>query len=181
MADPQHVEKLDFIDVITVMLYRCGISIAVFALLIPLLEYSYPGLYYLYLPLLAMSAGLIASSLHIYNKEIRWAISFSAWLALMLFPLVWRAQQEFLMLAINGLLFVTISGIALKESFCFRIPGLKLVPVLLIVALFANWQDYEAASLISHTIAGGILLMMCVLKWRMPLHFDIGDKSRYQI
>ncbi|MEI8597035.1 hypothetical protein P4S64_03275 [Vibrio sp. M60_M31a] len=29
-----------------------------------------------------------------------------------------------------GFVFVTFSGIALKESFCFKVPGLKLVPAL---------------------------------------------------
>lgn len=180
MADPQHQAQLDFIDILSVFLYRLGIVLSAFTLCIPYLSYTY-ALLYLYMPMLAISAALMASSIHVYDKQIRWIIHFSAWLALMLFPLVWRSQQEFLMIAINALLFVTYSGVALKESFCFRLPGLKLVPVLLIISLLANWQDYGTISLLSQSGCAILFIAMSIMKLRMPLYYDIGDKSRYQI
>ena len=30
-------------------------------------------------------------------------------------------------------------------------------------------------------VCGALLTLLALAKWRMPLHFDIGDKGRYQI
>ena len=30
-------------------------------------------------------------------------------------------------------------------------------------------------------ISGLLLAVLSIQKWRMPLHFDIGDKTKYQI
>jgi uncharacterized integral membrane protein len=31
------------------------------------------------------------------------------------------------------------------------------------------------------TVAGGLYLVLSIAKLRMPLHFDVGDKSKYQV
>ena len=68
-----------------------------------------------------------------------------------------------------------------KEYFCFRVPLLNLQPAF-VAALWFTWV-FEGGwiSRILSLIVGGLLLILAVQKWRMPLHFDIGDKTKYQI
>jgi uncharacterized integral membrane protein len=80
-----------------------------------------------------------------------------------------------------GFAFVVQSGVALKERFCFRLPFMNAVPWLLALALvpLRLGLDRPAAVL----LGGGAALvgLLAVAKARMPLHFDIGDRRRYQV
>ena len=67
------------------------------------------------------------------------------------------------------------------EQFCFRIPGLRLVPLFLatsLIPLLAGKVAFAGALLL---LSGVIYSALAFAKWRMPLHFDVGDKSKYQI
>ena len=80
-----------------------------------------------------------------------------------------------------GFVFVALSGFALKEQFCFRIPGLRLVPLFLAAATFLHLSPQPWTAGPPMIIAGGVLGWLSIAKIRQPLHFDIGDKSSYQI
>ena len=45
------------------------------------------------------------------------------------------------------------------------------------------WFVFEQALLVRifSIIIGILLLILSIQKWRMPLHFDIGDKTKYQV
>ncbi|MCF3099511.1 hypothetical protein EHZ86_20160, partial [Aeromonas australiensis] len=80
-----------------------------------------------------------------------------------------------------GAALATLAGLAFKEQFCFAIPGIKLVPVLLPLLWLLEWWRVELAAALVALVCGALLTLLALAKWRMPLHFDIGDKGRYQI
>lgn len=73
-----------------------------------------------------------------------------------------------------GAALATLSGLAFKEQFCFAIPGIRLLPLLLPLLWLLEWTRVALAS-------GLLLGLLSLAKWRMPLHFDIGDRGRYQL
>lgn len=191
MADPQFEEKLDGLDRLTVRVYRLGLALAGGALIASGGVSLLGGQTLELLPFLALACVFIASSMHIYDKKIRWLLMGGTWSGLMLYPAISQwLPHPLLFVGVQGLLFVTLSGIALKEQYCFKIPGLKWVPALLGVAVFSlgfsqlwpqglGWFSwlYVAAG----WAAGGLYSLMAIAKWRQPLHFDIGEKAKYQI
>ena len=84
-----------------------------------------------------------------------------------------------------GFLFVALSALALKERFCFRIPGLRLVPLLLALSLIpllldqgaTSGQNEGGAGIVAAALlapAAVVYGLLAIAKVRMPLHFDIG-------
>ena len=83
-------------------------------------------------------------------------------------------------LALGGAL-LTLGGLCFKEYFCFRVPLLNLQPIF-VACLWFSWVLNNLIALrIFSIISGVLLLVLAIQKWRMPLHFDIGDKTKYQI
>lgn len=191
MADPQHEEELDAMDRLTVRLYRAGFLISALALigagLMQVFSAQQPGL----LPAGAVSGGWVAiaggvalsvGNMHLYSKQIRWIIAQSSWVGLLLMlaaALLGLGKVGFF--AGLGFVFVCISALALKERLCFRIPGLRLVPALLALSLLPLLLRHGSSAGVLLGLAGVIQLVLFVAKVRMPLHFDIGDKSAYQV
>ena len=185
MADPHHQEDLDGFDRLTVVLYRTGLSVAAIGLAISATtSVTAPE----WLPLswfvTTASIALAASSIHLYHRVFRWIFGALAWLGLVLqlgsahvpaalAPWVWHAGL--------GFLFATLSAFALKERFCFRIPGLRWVPLLLAGSLPALVLDAPEGAALPIGLSSALLGVLAIAKWRMPLHFDIGDRSKYQI
>ena len=170
MANPEIESPLDGIDKLTVSLYRLGLSAAALLLLCrgaALLS----GMALLpsaqWLMSLAVASAICGFSLHIYDKRIRLILQGFGWGALAL--------------AAVGAALATRSGLAFKEQFCFAIPGIKLVPVLLPALWLLEWLRVEWAAALVALVCGALLTLLALAKWRMPLHFDIGDKGRYQI
>jgi len=180
MADPQYVEELDTIDRIQVVTYRLGITLCGLALLLPAIDQFYTGVLSYFQPGLMLGSIAVAAYLHIYSKTVRYALAHATWLALILFACStyfdWPIHQGW----VNGLLLITMSGIAFKEHFCFKIPGLKYTPVLLLMATLAQLAERTHLFVGASLIAAILILFMAGAKWRMPLHFDIGDKRNYQ-
>jgi uncharacterized integral membrane protein len=56
-----------------------------------------------------------------------------------------------------------------------------LLPLLLGAALMSMSGDQAWIGALALACAAVIYAYLAVAKWRMPLHFDIGDKSKYQI
>lgn len=168
MADPHIRSPMDFWDYLTVILYRSGFVLAVPA--VALLPYQ---------PQWAMkgvllAAVLCASSLHIYLKHIRLLLQFATWVAALCFVL------DLPLLGL-GAAFFTLGGLCFKEYFCFRVFGLNLQPLLLAALWFAIAAQAGVLTQILSAIAALLLLILSIKKWLMPLHFDIGDKTKYQV
>ncbi len=176
MADPHHTPQLDAFDRFTVRLYRTGLGFTtagVAAMGVALLQGGGPR------AAVGVLGGLALSipSLHIYDKQIRWVIATSthAGAVLLLVGDGWVGWAGV------GCTFVALSGLALKERFCFRIPGLGAVPLLLAGSLLPAATGLSAVAGLLQLAAVVPLVGLVIAKWRMPLGHDIGDKTRYQV
>jgi len=194
VADPHVIEDLDGFDRLTVALYRTGLGLSGLGVL------GLSGLYLaralgvsigrdgLTAALLGttMAIALSAACVHLYDKRIRWFIAGCAPLGLALqavglalpspFWLAWPVQ-----VAGVGFALVSLSALAFKEWFCFRIPGLRLVPVLLGLGTLPVVLDWDLGVPVLWGPAGLLVVALTVAKLRMPLTHDIGDRSRYQV
>lgn len=168
MADPHIQSPMDFWDYLTVIIYRSGFIIA--TLMIFLLPYqseqAQKGL--------LVAGTMLGSSLHLYLKQFRLIFQFAAWIGLLC------AIFNLPSLAFGAMLLV-IGGLSYKEYFCFRIFGLNFQPILVGILWFAVLFEQTILIQILSGICGLLLLILTIQKWRMPLHFDIGDKTKYQI
>ncbi|ASI93667.1 MULTISPECIES: DUF2301 domain-containing membrane protein [Vibrio] len=183
MANTEYQETLDLLDKLSVCLYRLGITLFAVALLCfsIIVSGAITSSLFVYqasLIALCVASALSAANIHVYNKHVRAAISWASWIGLVLMVSDLEFQRTWLGL---GFIFVTFSGIALKESFCFKVPGLKMVPVFLAVATFALWFNLPILAAITMLLAGLVMGFLSFAKWRMPLHFDIGIKANYEI
>lgn len=177
MADPHHVPELDGFDRATVALYRLGVVGSAIALgVLAIGAWQGWDLAPVRAALLAATA-LTVVNLHLYDKRVRWVIGASAWVGAVLVALGghWPGYAGL------GFLFVSLSAVALKERFCFKIPGLRAVPLLLALALVPLVLDAGTLAAVVLAPAAVLYAVLSVAKLRMPLHFDVGDRSRYQI
>ncbi|QIW15381.1 hypothetical protein A4G20_03045 [Pasteurellaceae bacterium RH1A] len=168
MADPHIKSPMDFWDYLTVIIYRSGFVLAALAL------FALP-----YFPheasLAALIAGtMLASSLHLYLKHFRLIFQFAMWIGLLCFIFN-------LPLLALGAAFLVIGGLCYKEYFCFRVFGLNFQPLLLALLWAAFALQLTLMVQILSLVCGLLLALLAFQKWRMPLHFDIGDKSKYQV
>ncbi|PFG57956.1 putative integral membrane protein [Vibrio sp. ES.051] len=183
MANTEHQEPLDFLDILSVCLYRLGISVFAIGLIgVALSAFGFmedmTAYYRSMLLMIAIAGALSAANIHVYSKAVRMVISWSSWIGVILMVSDPNLGHVWLSL---GFVFVTFSGIALKESFCFKVPGLKAVPILLAFATFAFCFELLFATGITMVVSGLIIGYLSIAKWRMPLHFDIGIKANYEI
>ena len=120
---------------------------------------------------------LAVLNMHLYDKRIRYALAALGISGAFLWGIggFWVGSVGI------GLTLAAVSGYALKEQFCFRVPGLRLVPVMLAGSVLTRVLGIPIATAVLMSIAGVLLVVLCVAKLRMPLHFDVGDKSKYQI
>ncbi|GAK83684.1 arabinose efflux permease [Vibrio ponticus] len=181
MANPEYQETLDTLDKLSVCLYRTGIS--VFSLALIGLATTLSGLVPIdWLPMTLLvtcvATAMSAANLHVYNKLVRTIIVWVAWIGILL--MLSDGQQSNIWLSL-GFLFITFSGIALKESFCFKVMGLKLVPLLLASTVLLLWLDLTLYAAVLMMVASLIMGYLSYQKWRMPLHFDIGIKANYEV
>lgn len=178
MADPQHVALLDPHDRRTVALYRLGIGVTAVGLVA--VAVSLGGDVPLRWAAVLQLAGvaLVLANLHLYAKAIRWLMTMAGWTGAVLLA---TSAGGLMDTAALGFLWVVVSAVALKERLCFRLPGLAFVPWLLApaVAALASNQRGVAGGLVAVTAA--IMGLLAAAKVRQPLHFDIGDKSRYEV
>ena len=168
MADPHIQSPMDFWDYLTVSIYRSGFVLAtVMMLLLPYAaEIAQQGF--------LIAGVMLASSVHLYLKPYRYVFQFAVWIGLLcqIFGLP--------LLAFGAMLFV-IGGLSYKEYFCFRIFGLNAQPIFVAILWFVFVFEQALLVRIFSIIIGILLLILSIQKWRMPLHFDIGDKTKYQI
>lgn len=169
MADPHIKCELDGLDKLTVILYRSSLTIAALLMTIIASEINTAS------PFLIIVALLASTTVHIYDKRFRWLIQGAG-----LFAAIWLIAGLWQPLALGAALFV-FSALSVKEYFCFRVKALLFTPI----ALAGFWFSFVFNIMpvaIGFAMAGAVLLAFAAFsKWRMPLHFDIGDKSRYQV
>ena len=79
MADPHIKSPMDFLDNLTVIIYRSGFVIAALAILA---MSWYPDLT---LTFILIAATCCASSLHIYLKSFRLLFQFATWIGLLFY------------------------------------------------------------------------------------------------
>jgi uncharacterized integral membrane protein len=185
VADPHHVEALDGFDRATVSLYRLGLVTAALGtagLAAALL--AAPDLAPLARVGILLGTALIVADLHLYVRNIRWAISASGWLAAVLLaaggvagPTVgpWLADAGL------GFAFVVFSAVALKERYCFRLPVVVAVPPTLALSLVPLRLGLEIPAAALLAVGAATLAVLALAKLRMPLHYDIGDKRKYEV
>ncbi|MGC6408589.1 DUF2301 domain-containing membrane protein [Bisgaard Taxon 45] len=168
MADPHIQSPMDGWDYLTVILYRSGFVLAgIMTLLLPYkADIAHLGL--------LIAATLCASSLHIYMKAFRLILQMATWVALSCQVLGFES------LALGGAL-VTLGGLCYKEYFCFRVFLLHLQPLFVAVLWCVLLLNNPVVIQIMSLIVAILFLILSVKKWQMPLHFDIGDKTKYQV
>ncbi|AAP95344.1 hypothetical protein A6046_04655 [[Haemophilus] ducreyi] len=168
MSDPHITSPMDFWDYLTVITYRLGFVLASIALLLfpYYIELAYSGL--------LIAGTMLASSLHLYMKNIRLVFQFSVWIGLL-------CQVFGLPTLALGAILLVIGGLSYKEYFCFRIWGLNFQPLLMALLWLAECLSQSMLINLSCLASGVLLILLSIQKWRMPLHFDIGDKTKYQI
>ncbi|EIJ68563.1 DUF2301 domain-containing membrane protein [Pasteurella bettyae] len=168
MADPHIKSPMDSWDYLTVCIYRSGFVLA--AIFIALLPYQ-PNLSLLGL---LVAASCCASSLHIYVKHFRLILQFATWLALLC------EVFGFSQLALGGAL-LTLGGLCFKEYFCFKVFALNYQPIFVALLWIGYVLNIEVLLQLTSAISALLFLIVAIQKWRMPLHFDIGDKNKYQV
>ncbi|MBN6067767.1 hypothetical protein HYE54_03045 [Aggregatibacter actinomycetemcomitans] len=168
MADPHIKSPMDVWDYVTVIIYRSGFTLAVpMLLMLP----WYPATAQIGLLIAAASC---AACVHLYMKNFRYLFQFAMWLGLLCQIL------GFPQLAL-GAAFLVLGGLSYKEYFCFRVFALNLQPIFFAILWFALLFDLTWLSTLLSLVTGILILLLSIQKWRMPLHFDIGDKRKYQV
>ncbi len=185
MATPEHTPKMEPLDNMTVVLYRTGLTVTALATLL----YSFEriiGLEILgvfYLPFFAVGVALASADVHLYDPRFRWLIPFMGWVGFMLLSFAYAlkgAGSVYILETLSlGFFYLATAMFAVKESFCFQIKGLNLVPFLLLGAVLCRLFRFTALEAYVLIPAAFLLTWLVIAKWRMPLHFDVGDKSRY--
>lgn len=187
MADPQHTPHMSTLDNFTVILYRIGLlTMAVSTLLFIIEKLSHtPLLQQFYLPTFAIGAALSSGNVHLYDVRFRWFIPLMSWLGFIFLAVSYGIKSETSSLShimetgSLGFFYAGAGMFAVKEQFCFKIPGLQTVPFLLAASIgcrFFHMEMFESIILIPASI---LLLILSIAKWKMPLHFDVGDKTKY--
>lgn len=189
MADPQHTPHMSALDNFTVVLYRIGLLIMAISSAIFVVEQlmHYPLLEQFYLPTFAIGTALSSGNVHLYDVRFRWFIPFVAWLGFMLLAITYGYKPEtgklhyILETGSLGFFYASAGMFAVKEQFCFKIPGLQTVPFLLAISIgcrFFHLNMFESIILIPASV---LLIILSIVKWKMPLHFDVGDKTKYTL
>ena len=175
------------LDRLTVVLYRSGLSL--FALVSALesaeLLFGVRILGEWHLPLIAAAAATASANIHLYDPRFRWFFPLMSWLGFIALaftlPLHTPNLISFLANLSLALFYAGAAMFAVKEYFCFRIPGLPLMPLLLGGAVLLRWAGFSAGEGILLAAAALLYCWLAWAKWWMPLHYDIGDKSMYKI
>lgn len=182
MADPNIKEILDGVDKMTIITYRLGMVITGLAIFIMALQQLFYPLWFKHvLILVALGSLLQASSLHIYSKLVRWFLVNATWVGCWLVSVSFATAGPWLAYLSFGALVITLSGLAYKESFCFSLNLLKATPALLVISWFLTVLSINLWASVTLIVSALLYLYMAWQKINMPLHFDLGDRRKYEI
>ena len=173
------------LDNLTVVLYRLGLTVFGAGLTLAAVE-AWTGVLLIgewELPVLAAGAGLAGANLHLYDPKFRWLVPLMPWTGLMLLgfslPLDASGGGAVVQTLALGFFCAGIGMLALKEKFCFKIPLISWIPAVLFALVMARLFGADEVAKGLLIPSGGLCLWLGLSKWRMPLHYDIGDKSAY--
>lgn len=187
-------------DRISVVLYRIGIALS--TLLIAAAAFMtvagpvVPGLLPVnrlaaaLLILLSIAVGLSVFFIHLYVSKFHRLLKklyYTALLALLVLFVVSRGDVFSVLIsrAYGPLLLLPLAGclgfITAKEAFCFRLTEGYLLALILPAYLLTISLGVLTARSASFGLAAiaALLVLFCLRKVFMPLHYDIGDKSAY--
>lgn len=181
MADPHHVEPLDDFDRWTVGAYRLGIVAAGLGLAGMAVQHARGASDAAARVGLMAGLALIGAHLHLYDRKIRWVIVASGWLGALLLYAGAVSGNGWVADAGLGFVFVTLSGVALKERYCFKLPLVNGVPITLATSLLPLRLGLGPLAAVCLGTGAALVLLLGAAKARMPLHYDIGDRSKYQV
>lgn len=182
MADPHIKESLDLIDKTTIITYRLGMLITGFSLFtLGLQQLLYPLWFKQTLIFIALGSLLQASSLHVYSKVVRWFLVNATWVGCWLVSVSFVTTGQWLAYLSLGALIMTLSGLAYKESFCFSLNSLKVTPALLVTSWILTVLSLHQWASFALIVSALLYLYMAWRKINMPLHFDLGDRRKYEI
>ncbi|MGK0344680.1 MAG: putative integral membrane protein, partial [Myxococcota bacterium] len=157
MADPNHVPVLDGLDRFTVGLYRMGLVIASAGVLYAGIRAAFATVRDLpdLMPVILVGVMLCVANVHLYDKLFRWifgALGITG-------AVMWALADWHMLIGLGGLgfVFAALSAFALKEQFCFRVPGMRLVPFMLAASLIGFGLD-EPIWIAVLLLPAGILL-----------------------
>lgn len=175
------------LDRLTVFLYRSGLSVFAVSTALEAAELL-SGISILgrwHLPAAAAGAALASANIHLYDPRFRWFFPLMSWIGLIVLAFAMPVQSpglaEKLRVVSLAFFYAGAGMFAVKEHFCFRIPGLPLVPLLLGGAVPLRWVGLGLAEGMLLAAAAVLYLWLALAKWKMPFHFDIGDKSLYKL
>ena len=169
MADPHIQSPMDTLDHLTVIGYRLGLTLCAPSVLLLPWALNFPVA-----QCVLLAGVLCAASLHIYAKSFRLLLQAACWSGLVLFLFGWPLLGL-------GAVFITLGGLCFKEQFCFNMPLLKFQPFILAALWLSLACDWAIVAKMLATLAALLFLQLSVTKWRMPSHYDIGDKTKYEI
>jgi len=203
MGDPNVVNNLTTTDKLSVFAYRAGIMISAFCIsytaflffefmrkgVVP--QNPYTGLIFW---VFVVSVAVSVSFLHLYSKQILQGIRMFVIIGFVLLvvrtfvygleiDLIFKSEGFSGKLGVAGLGFVLagFSGIGAKEAFCFKLNEGYLYGILMAILVIL-----QLFNLTSIDFRIGLVMVIAVLvvfftirKMMLPLHYDIGDKSKY--
>lgn len=185
------ITERDRREVLGYRLALTAVAVGLVALLLQWRQWG-PSLTWPWLLLMGAGLGLALRWIHIYLRPLHKALQLfwllgclgTAALAVRVGPealLPTLAAQPLWILAV-GPFFAALTGIGFKEFFCFRRPEAIGVTLLLPVALLGHLSGLLApqSSGTLLTVAGVLLLVLCLRKFPMPAAADVGDKSVFE-
>lgn len=206
MGEKTIQQPLTAFDKFTVFLYRSGIVIATACILYAIYFFylnsaeATPNEYFIgRIPAIVfwvfvISVNMSVIFLHLYSKQILQAIRLATQagsVILMILAVTGNLDYASLFQSSGwtgkvgviglGLVLAGFSGIGAKEAFCFKLyEGYAYGICLAILVLLQLFGALSAKNGFIFSLIPGILILVFTLrKLTLPLHYDIGDKSRY--
>ncbi len=207
MGNPNVKAELTAFDKVSVALYRSGIVVASLCLIFGLYYFytltikGHPssllqsGVPEIIFWTFFVSVGISLSFLHLYSSQIlRFVQGFFMMSALILIPFTFMSENSFLSSIFIGVgdynklgtvgigfLLAGFSAIGAKEAYCFKLYEGYLYAILsfllVIIHLIGPFPKIELGLF---TVITFLVMFFTIRKLRLPLHYDIGDKSHYQ-
>jgi uncharacterized integral membrane protein len=179
VADPHHVAELTAFDRLTVRLYRAGLALTAAGLLGAGAALALGGPVGWGWAAVWLGAQLAVGNVHVYDGRFGWAFRTLGALgsAGLLVGLAWPSDVAFA--AGLGFCYAALSGLGLKERLCFKVVGMRVMPVVLAVSLVPLLLNSELVAGVLVGLGGVLAAGLAWVKVRQPLHFDVGDKSKY--
>jgi len=197
MGEKAPFQELTLQDRFEVAVYRIGVGLAIAAtvtgaVLLHRPDSASPGIVSGTLGLFVGGNLAAALFIHLYARPVRIFIRTLGIVsgALLLAALSAASQQErhvWEVLLSTGLGTLTLASFGLilafvgvKEAFCFRLnegylAGIVIPLIPLLHATGAPLSAIRAAL----TVTAGLLLLFAVRKLFQPMHYDVGDKTKY--